>query len=414
MKKRAAMPAVAWDVVVPAAYWQEGAAYPPASAHRRTQRLNLYQDLYDGRGCDLAVRANYYRRTADFLASLLASFPPMVAGLADDAFTAAANAGLADAAHALGLDQTRYGTCILRASGNMDGDPWIQDLDPRAWFPTDERNHDVWVQFKADLGDGPTEIHIQRMSPEAWRTDVHAYADGQIGRWLRAASAPGTGERVSLPLPAPPSDLGNWGTAMFDDMAPLVAELARRATQTSGMLDMHASPVLSVTREPTSMPQIMVPGQDANRTVELVYLQGLREQPTMVLPDGFSDARYVVWDAQLQGAFQHVRHIEDALFSATGIPAALYAADRSALASGTALKRVFAPTYVRMHDVQRRARPVLLKLVHQLGMQMGVDTAAAAIEWDNPLDALDTQTVVQTSEDPEEDEPDAGLVQPAD
>ena len=84
----------------------------------------------------------------------------------------------------------------------------------------------------------------------------------------------------------------------------------------------------------------------------------------------------------------------DDLFSTTGIPAALYAADRSALASGTALKRVFAPTYTMIHSLQARVLPQLMEIIEVLGQLSGVATDSMELTWGNPLDRLDTQTVL--------------------
>ena len=114
----------------------------------------------------------------------------------------------------------------------------------------------------------------------------------------------GTGRRGVWPMPRPPSELGDWGVSMYDDMLPLVEELNRRASGVSGTLDRHGDPVLVFRKEKQSMPDIPT-GDTETHTVkaERMYLDEARGHATLVLPPKFEEAEYLVWDAQLQATF---------------------------------------------------------------------------------------------------------------
>ena len=396
---------IAWDVVVPVDYWKDGAPYPPEGTHERNNALDLYYNLYHGVGVVEKVQNNYYQRVSDFYADLYASFPPVVEGIADEQFAKYVNLTLTKAAASIGRNQSTYGVVILRPALNRQGQPIIQSLDPRHFYPTDEDDTDVYVQFSRDLGEGPTLIHIQLMDRDGSVIYTHAYNQGTIGAFQYDSDViDGTGERNCIVAPrGGDDDNSDWGISMFDSIISIMTELNRRHSQNSGIFDIHSNPIFLYKNKEQANPDIYTDDNISmyNQSMaEDIILANKRGVPVQTLPSNKESAEYVSYDPQMQGVQAHIDKLEDAAGASVGLPAFIDGSDRSILASGTAMKRAYVKPYVKMHAAQNMLLPRLRDLVEVLGYLANVTIGDIEIVWDNPFDRLDEQAILQTS-DPE-------------
>lgn len=383
------------DVVLPVDYFRPGVDYSPKGADHRSLFLEDMEARYANRQpSSPLVRVNYYRKAANFYAQLLTSYPPKMVGVDDEEFTMSVNRQLAMAAYHIGLDQTKFGTVVLRPMV-VDSAPIIEIVDPRRFYPTEDPDTDILLSFGNDLGDGFTTITVQVVSPETIEVSTYKLERHILGELLNREVYPGFGVRGVFPEPSYPSDMGNFGTSMFVDMAPLIDELNRRYTKLSTILDRHSDPILVFKKYRQSGVGDPAGSSRGMHRAERLHLSEQRSHDVMALEGAYEEAGYLSWDAQLLSTMQHISNIEDTLFSTTGV---LYSQDGNAVASGTSLKRVFFDAYTNIHTMQELIVPDLEFIVQLLAGSVGYSMDGISVEWGNPLDHIDTQAVLQTSD----------------
>lgn len=411
---------VKFDVPVAASFWETGAHLPPPATQERSTRLRLYKSLFDGDFGGIVygfhVQANYFRRTAVFLADLMMAFPPTLAGAPSD-ITPTLEEQLIEAVHTAIIDMSRYGVGLLRA--RAEGPlPIVESADPLAWYPGPRYEYDSLAfevpgtQPQEGGGDPPRpqdgdQLVVDVIEPQVVSRLTFALQGLTLGALLGVERMPGLGERGVIPCPRQPRD-GQWGTSVYPDMVPLVAELCRRYSKVSEALDRHLDPILMLRRDPTAPPSLDSGTESSAITLSLerYRLGDWRAHPVGVLPEDYADAQYVSWDPQMLGNFSQVEAIENSLFSATGIPAALYGMIRGGtINSGVAMRRLYTPTYVYVHVVQSQLKPKIARAARLALRAAGRDVGDIEVDWENPFDVLDRESgtgMDVTSEQPAE------------
>ena len=392
--------AVRFDVTTPLDYWRRGASFVPDDAAARVQRFDLYRELFHGdfgrinADEDRLVQFNYFRRAAVFLADLLTSFPPVVEGV--DGLDGAFADQLNDAIHRVVVDRVRFGTGCLRAAAR-DGVPEVHAVDPAFWYPIRGYAGDV-LAYPVE-GEVEGDYQLVYLLPGGGRAERWSNSGGALGELRERVDFDMPGERTLISCPRRPR-VGEWGTPLYDDMVPLVAELNRRVAGTSRTLTRHASPLLEAKRargQPGPYPDEDDVEAEIRLKTERVHLTDQRESGVVFLGGDYDEVRYLVWDAQLQAAFAHCENVLEGLFAVTQVPGPLYGMWRGGSNSGMALKRAFTPTYVYLRSEQAYLLPRLERVIRLAVEMAGGDGSAISVSWDNPFDALDTMTVVQTS-----------------
>ena len=354
------------NVNVPLSHWSRpDTFYPPEPAGARERYLEAMWRYYAGDlsaelpdAANRRVRPPWFKRVADFIGDLVVTPGPEGLTRRD-----------LKAVRTLAVDLIRFGTAFVAHDGER-----VRVIEPRGVFP-----------------DGQGNFAVVRPAPDQDRTlqsnlVVDLYSDGGGAvRLTRALSIGGQWlETDDAPVDIRPMRIAqlshnthqDWGQSIFPDMLPLVAEMWRRLSRTSRLLDRHMEPTLAVDRERGAAPfPDVAPGGKDVRAQELA---NLLQNPVLPLPAGYSDPRYLVWDAQLQGANAHYHDVLHAMLATTGVPSALWGiVVGGTINSGSALRRLYIPTWTLLSALQS-------EIIDGLD-RVGVTVA----EWENALDHVD-------------------------
>ena len=369
------LPIPGFGAYVEGDYWQPQAVWPPQPAAERVRRFDLYERLYRGEWriidnqSPYKVQANYFRRTSLFFADLLLSSPLALSGVPADIAQALEDT-LADALFNVILNQQVYGSAAFRSRA-QDGEPIIDSVSPETLFPASDGTAAIAVVANDKLT-------VDRLGPGRAARQVFAFS-GAIGKLESLEFYPTIRELPIVGAGRRPSDGKPWGQAPYDDMASLVLEISRRLSETSEVLTEHASPLLMLKRDANAA-KIFNPGDSPEAaairlTMEQYRLDSWRKAPVVTLGDEFSDAKYVSYDPQLQGASNQLAEVENQLFAAAGIPGALFGILRGGtINSGVAMRRQFAPTYVAISSTQRYMIPRIRRAVAYAAQAAGYST----------------------------------------
>ena len=386
------------DMPVSPFYWHKGGVeiVPPA-ARERFMRLNMYRMLYEGDVSYLGmppresvVYVNYFARFSNLVKFLLMSFPPDYGDtLNEDVLTPGAiNKALAEVV----IDLTRYGTALFWAQPGM-----VKAADVRFWFPSAIMDDSTYIGVERLESSGST-IEQGTTATVWWqRTEmglpVHSMipfvsADGQnvSGQHLPDdfELLTQTGQ-VLFPVALSPIE-GGFGPSVYQDMLPIVAELTRRQSHISGILDRHADPILAARLRDTDNVRIPRaddrPAREQLRQVEFGTSTG-RTISAYVLPPWADSAEYLVWDGSLTAAYEQLDRMLTGLAALTTVPESLYGIlAGGGQPSGTSLKRQHVGAYIYLETLQKLLIPVLTDVIREAG------AGEVVIRWLNPLDQV--------------------------
>ena len=391
------LPHVDFHATVPLAHWRSPTAeFPPMGTAERGARLDLFWRLFEGDLHDIAeaevqlVLPNWFRRTAQFLADLMLSTPPEVSPDLEVEVSMA----LDQALHQVLVDMTRFGTGLLFVAGDI-----LSAVDPRTWYPDGEGGHALVVFGQPDH----EHATIDLVAEGAWQRIIRRASMGSsLGPIEAEFPVVGINGPGVFPVARWPASAGGWGQSLFPDMIPLAAELGRVLSNSSRTLSEHSSPILMLRRDMTASPFLTTDTAAETSQEEQERLRRWRRASQMaILPPGFESANYVSWDAQQQAANTHFKEVLDALLATTGVPAALWGiVTGGTINSGVALRRLFAPTWALLNLLTRQLEPIVAEaLLARTGQEHQV-------EWENPLDALDSPPNAQQTEGGEQPIPD--------
>ena len=406
--------------IVPLDYWREGASIEPPAAMARLRRLTTLEKLSKGDTADVgtrpAIQPNYFGRAASFLGNLGSAFPPTFDGL-EAAIADPLTKSVRRSINSYLFDVVRFGTGLWRLRIANDGQPKLEHVDPGDWFPAstvealnDEEPEDAILTYRHE--DGEKWAQVLKLTPGSWELTTYGFDGDHLGQpeeTEKGESAPG---RVLFPTGLPPFD-GEWGRSAYLDMDELAMELGRRFSANSRTLDDYARPMLVIKGRAAQQAVYTGPAERLRLEAKAAMLDfdDGRRQPVWALPEGVEEVGFVQWDAQQQASFSHIDRVEDALFDMSALPSGLgRMADK--LASGASLRRLWAPTYVLLETLRSDIMLSLADAVAAAGAMLGIDPGEYAINWPNPLDALDEQRIVQGSPDAMDDPDDQPTTEP--
>lgn len=385
-------------------YFGVGQPIVPPVAEERYNRLSMFKALYEGHASALgllpseyAVFINYFSRFSNLVKFLLMAIPPDYQNLNEEAVSAGyVNRILSEVI----IDMTRYGTGLFWVNDSV-----IEAADPRYWFPSGIKNDTTWISVKPmESADGQTTsgadltVWWQR---DVMNVPVHSYApywsdDGQNisggGPIMNANGElmPPLPGRVLFPVALSPIE-GGFGPSVYQDMLSVVAELTRRQSSISHILDENADPILGAKarqQDGVPMPGQIGPGDDATarqrlRQVTFGSATG-RRRSAYVLPQWAESVEYVTWDGSLTAAFTQMERMLTALASVTSVPESLYGILASGeQPSGVSLKRQHVGAWLYLETLQKLLIPVLVDVIEAAG------GGQVEIVWLNPIDQLD-------------------------
>ena len=389
------------DIVVEPDYWSKGGrSLTPPIALNRNAWFDDMRNFYLGLNTEKNIRINYFRRAAEFVGNMLAAFPPKLEGAQK------ANRVFAECLSAMGTDLVRYGVSINLTNRVGDQRKSVQ-INPQNWYPL-SNGETLVMTWGPYIQQGLRMIglhYIEDGKSEFWSTDGVTLKE-RMGEPQYMDALDETRMELHMVQRFPLITGSGLGTSMYPDMISLVKELENRVGNVSSILDEHVNPILMLSKKPTSdvdfNPQAgeLAAGGLARLNVRDIVIDedGKRY---LFLGGDYDDGKYLTWDPQMQASQSHTQMIEDALFSATSIPAAMYAADRSILATGVALRRLFLPNYTMLETLRHRILPVIADMFSTWENR---EVDEDDIEWINPYDIVDQQAILQGSpQDFEED-----------
>ncbi|WP_419923565.1 hypothetical protein [Candidatus Poriferisocius sp.] len=359
--------------------------WPPARFRARNKRLDYLAGLWRGSlgaAIDLGanpVVVNEFKAYSVKLANLLLMSEPTAPGVSVTAETIEElepntrvmgdENGLIQVCFDALIDLTRYGGCLLLRLGGG-----LSVVEPRNWYPTREMGHlfvSPWLSDEApDIR--PDRLDVVWVAESGVTRDTYAFdGETQIGEHLDGELL-GDG-RVEVVARDPRQ--GIWGSAKYLEIWAPVAEIARRYSTNSRVLDLFTAPSpvfrqgdldararFNVTADDTQI--------QANQKI-LEGQLGIITGDTIHLPDDLLDIEYL--QPQTEGvahALAQVEAMNMALRDIAGLPNL-----QGQTLSGEALKRLYIHFYAETSQIQTTLRLALETLLE------------AAIDWPHIFDS---------------------------
>lgn len=389
-------PTLDFDKPISPMYWMagEGRTIVPNIAQDRFTRLSLYRDLFDGNVWSLGltdiestVFVNYFSRFSMLLHHLLMAYPPDYDGLNEDVLTPGdVNEVLSD----IIIDLSRYGTALAWVNPGT-----VKCADPRYFFPSAIEDDYTWISVdKLESVNGEEEMGT---TADVWwqhgeMGHTHLPLQSSDGEHLGAPftepmNYPG---RALFPFTLPPVR-GGFGNSIYEAMIPVVAELTRRQSRISNILDENASPILGVKMQEPGMANMPGPvGDDQTprermRQIEVEDATG-RVRSLFVTPRWAASMEYLTWDGSLDAAYEQLNRMLTAIAGTTGIPESMYAIREGGTPpSGVSLVRQHTSAFLLLEAYEKAIIPVLTEIIAEAG------AGDVSIQWLNPLMEIDGQ-----------------------
>ena len=391
-------PTLDFDKPVSPMYWMagEGRTIVPNIARDRFTRLSLYRDLFDGNVWSLGltdiestVFVNYFSRFSMLLHHLLMAYPPDYDGLDEDVLTPGdINEVLSD----IIIDLSRYGTALAWVNPGT-----VKCADPRYFFPSAIEDDYTWISVdKLESVNGEEEMGT---TADVW------WQHGEMGGYSHLPLQSSDGEHLGAPFTEPmnhpgralfpftlPPVRGGFGNSIYEAMIPIVAELTRRQSRISNILDENASPILGVKMQEPGMANMPGPvGDDQTprermRQIEVEDATG-RVRSLFVTPRWAASMEYLTWDGSLDAAYTQLQNMLTMMAGTTSMPESMYALmEGGGQPSGASLKRQHVSAYLLLEAYEKAIIPILTDVIAEAG------AGEVEITWANPLDEIDGES----------------------
>ena len=396
------------DVGIPADYWTVGAAVPAGATFQRWDRFNTYRDLYDGDWSSLPfgdtyeIQDNYFASIVDFWADLMLSYPPMLAP-ENPIFQSDLHKALYEAI----TDYWRYGVGVLYPS-LRDGEPHVEAVDPRLWYPMPGGEGDVILRFVdntwIDVGILPLDgqVTVDRyeiagstpfgggnlITPASLMISPYATV---LGPHVERTTFDSVEGRGVYPVAAPPT-YGDWGTSAYPSIASMVLEVSKCRSDISVILSEHTYPLMMEIGEPDSpnanagFLDKPTEGEEDAQVSRRIY--NARRRGERVKLDPGVEIRYAEWNAELEFAFRQLDQMLSAIFTHTRTPTSIFglqSENAPIRVSGEALRRTFIPSLLKSRQLQTLFLGAINGCLDALDI-------TAEIAWPEPLEQLDIDT----------------------
>ena len=399
---------VNYNVSTPSGHWKTGANWPPKGTELRLRQMAIYRKLFDGDLRDILpdkypIVVNWFRRMSTHIADLIMAYPPTITSGAAADTNERLNDQLQDAIWQVVVDQSRYGTGLLRA--RRDGvRPVIEAVNPEYWFPaadadvlaitdySDPTQGRILIDTHAHVGAHTRDEYELGSGSDSYAQPEGIPAGGALGARLRRQRSVSSTGRAIWPVPRLPAS-GEWGQSLYLDMIPLVAEYCRRLSKQGEVLNRHADPLLVFQRDPRLAPYSpSAPGEDEDVRVysERIFLDRWRQSWISVVPPEFTDVKYISWDAQMQASFNHLANVEKALYATTQIPASLYGSLTGEVTAvgNVSLRKAYAPTYAYIRRLQGQITRAII------GVCRAATGREVEVEWPNAIEEFDKDIIL--------------------
>ena len=361
--------------------------YPFEKFQTRNQNYAVYSQLMRGdfsyfMSADekLCVVANYFSRLSAALVDLLFITPPLVGGEDNDL-----NDSLFDSVQGLTSDLTSHGNGVVVYDGGV-----LESVDPGRVYPTGEDSEyysiitivrDQYLERQVVLAAGsdgdPNELFTERYK---YTGD---YGSGVVGTLLEEDVEDDTeGDAVAIEIQRVPI-VNGIGTSMYDDLIPLVVELARRYSKNSKTLDAHADPLLLAYMTDAEYAKMGAAYDPTAQTVKEQMnagdkaLKAFRRRDIAQVGDPNVKMEYLTWDAGMESSFKQIEQMVQEIGVMTGLAQLLKVNDSGM--SGVALRRLMLPLFAATLALQREMIRKISTLVE------------AEIVWPHPFEELEGQ-----------------------
>lgn len=386
-------------------YYGVGAVHPPISEAARLQRYADYRSLYEGSQRSYAlmypetfarierelgftavdriakelprIRSNLFRKLSKFWSYLLFSFPPVI-----DAGSTPGNILLKpwlDDIYSAGtqvtIDASRFGDGLYWLTMLSDGTPALRNLCPEHWFPVvadDDQDVVLGDYIAVPYSEGNNfvndRLRVTRMIVgEPITITVYKLAGQSISSPLRILEGEVLRERAIFSVHNGAMD-GMRGESDYPDLIPVVAEMDRRFSGNSRIMDRHTNPHLTGPRSAVRT--------DAAGNV-VIDVQG----QYFPVEEGETTPEYLVWDGKLESSFTQIDQMQRMfhILSDTSMAAFGLQGDGNSIESGAALRKLLYSSYLRLG---------LLRRAHERAIRQTVTLINPAIDlmitWSNP------------------------------
>ena len=349
--------------------------WPPRRFLERDQRLDYLAGLYRGTlgphvklGTN-AVSPNLFKSYSTKLANILLMSEPTAEGVRviadtieeiedhDQPRTVGDVNGLVSVCMDSLIDMTRFGGSLL-----LRLDESLLVPSPRNWYPT-RADGDLLVRpYVSDFApdSNADRVDVLHVVEGASERTTYAWGDGQIGDLVEAQPL----EDAQLEAVARDPRDGIWGTAKYLDMWPMIAEIARRYSTNSRVLDLFTSPApifRQADMDARARFGVGTTDTEAQAQQKIVDGQlGILEAATIHLPDDLLDIDFL--QPQTEGVAHALSQVEacmEVLRDVAGFPNL-----QGQTVSGEALKRVFIHFYAESSQIQTTLRLALERILN--------------------------------------------------
>ena len=409
-----------WDIFLKPGEAGTTDSFPPARFWERDERLAVLGSIYQADYTDFVddndrveIPVNFPRFIIwDYVSTLMGS-PPVVQPPAApdtsterDALTSAVGAvpdpqeprenpfddfDLMNPAEDALTDMLRYGGALLWA-GQTEGGPFVSAVAPTRWYPASDGGAVLVSPYVSDEAGSAIydRAEVVEIDPDGATTVGDAeYKPRFLG------SVTGRREIGLTQLYVSPMEpkVGMWGTAMLQDMAPLVVEEAKRFTKNSQLLDNPGAVFWKGSEDDF---KARFPSDEANPTAaetQEAIMKGLVELTSQTVIDMPPEAVMVEWVAfhgSLADSMSQFQVARDMLYIQTGAPGLIER--REMPMSGSALRQQHMKFYSTGIAIQNNLRPVLEEAASfALGTEVEVEwehawdvSAMSAVPDENP------------------------------
>ena len=406
-----------YDAYVPLDYWGEDAILVPGGHANRIRQMDAFRQLYDGeywRWGPYEVRLNYHEIVANFMADLLMAYPPEFEGVED--LSARFINTLLDSLYCVIVDLIRYGTGILHVLPTARGAE-VVPRSPSQWFPAspdfgalvlpNESTIEVYIS-----GSDGTHILETYDQPHNGKLGallaVEDLSVGSLAEWDLIYETYTGRVGPIIPIARRPA-LHDFGRSLYPSITGLAFEAARGATENRDALREMLMPLVlwmptddggvgDVDRPPSEREQLAYQSR-------MVWLERLRKNPSMELPEGIGDGKYLTYKPDIGASFKHNEETEKKLYIATSISPKLYGTvDYGPPISGVAFDRQFLREAIYARGFQTNLIDPALKALATAGVMLGKSALQAFLDalqiiWPLAFDRIESQDEVKVSGD---------------
>lgn len=446
---------VKFDLTTPLSYWTDGVDIIPADSRSRVERLNTYEDLYHGDFTawlnldERLVAKNWFGDISLIYADFMLASPPTWyigdqelrgSGLLPEASLRAFDAITEQVVR----DQVTYGVGLVEVvvPNGDEGQPTMPiptRVHPKVWFPTggDE-----------DVTAGPTDGNdklfvVQQFSPGGMiERRLFEISDNEQISSYRGDDPPVTSQTIgereawdvieeltdgrAVPLVVCPRepDEGGWGWRLYEDLARLIFEYNRRLSLRSASIGRHEDPIMVAVPEQDSAEGPTRPVLDQSptdrenvRIGELdTNLAAWRRQKVGYLPQGIGSLEYLSFDGGYEASADVLEDLRRDIISTARLPASLLGIDDLKLGSGVALRVSHSQTYLTLQQLQESLVKYLRRVMLIMALAAGANGPVLRafndqlrVEWQNPVDYLESGQSMMTTDDGSDEAEDALL-----